>query len=90
MTRTETEAFFAHRETVRQQVETLARWIDEQERKSNTVNWGHVGNLIHVSENLQEIIDFLRLPDALDQDRCKVTTIKTVRSPLTEGIDDGI
>ena len=26
----------------------------------------------------------------LDQDRCKVTTVKVVRSPLTEGIDDGI
>ena len=25
-----------------------------------------------------------------DQGQCKITTIKTVRSPLTEGIDDGI
>ena len=89
MTRTETEAFFAERETVRQQVETLAKWIDEQERKSNTANWGHVGNLIHVSENLQEIIDFLRLPNVLDQRQHQVTT-KAIRSPLTEGIDDGI
>ena len=89
MTRTETEAFFAERETVRQQVETLAKWIDEQERKSNTANWGHVGNLIHVSENLQEIIDFLRLPNTLDQGQRKVTN-RVFRSVLTEGIDDGI
>lgn len=82
-----TEAFFAEREKVRQQVETLAKWIDEQERKSNTANWSHVGNLIHVSENLQEVIDFLRLPDALDQHQ---VTTKMIHSPLTEGIDDGI
>lgn len=25
-----------------------------------------------------------------DRDQCKVTTVKVVRSPLTEGIDDGI
>ena len=26
----------------------------------------------------------------LDRDQCKVTTVKVVRSPFTEGIDDGI
>ena len=86
---TATEAFFAEREKVHQQVEMLAKWIDEQERKSNTADWSHVGNLTYVSVTLQEAIDFLRLPNALDQSQYKVTN-RVFRSPLTEGIDDGI
>ena len=84
-----TEAFFAERETVRQQVETLAKWIDEQERKSNTADWSNVGNLVHVSGILQEAISFLNLDDALDQGQRKVTN-RVFHSVLTEGIDDGI
>ena len=89
MTRAAREAFFAERETIRQQVETLAKWIDEQGRKGNTADWSDVGNLVHVSGILQEAISFLNLADTLDQGQCKVTT-KAIRSPLTEGIDDGI
>lgn len=84
---TATEAFFVHRETIRQQVEMLARWIDAEERYSNTANWSHVGSLTCVSMTLQEAIDFLRLPNALDQ---RQVTTTVIHSPLTEGIDDGI
>ena len=89
MTRTATEAFFAHRETVRQQVETLAKWIDEQERKSNAADWGHVGDITHVSKILQAAIDFLCLSSVSDQSQCQVTN-RVFHSVLTEGIDDGI
>ena len=83
-------AFVNRCERIRRQIKALDGLMDVEDNYSpDVIHWGHVGSLEHVSWLLQEATNFLNQSSTLDPRQHQVTTT-VIRSPLTEGIDDGI
>ncbi len=87
MTKEVLETFAEQHDTLRRQIEVLSAWLDTEEQRT-VINWSHVGNLVHVNEVLADAVRFVSLPSVASHSQHKV--VRSVFSPLTEGIDDGV